>query len=39
MDVLLPASRKLERRSERSDDAETGAAATDRACVSLGKVA
>jgi hypothetical protein len=37
MDVLLPASRELERRSERSDDAETGAASTERAGISLGK--
>jgi hypothetical protein len=37
MDVLLPGSRKPERRNERSDDAGTGAVATERAGVSLGK--
>lgn len=39
MDVLLPGSRKPERRSERSDDAGTGAAATERAGIGLREVA
>ena len=37
MDVLLAAARSQNPGSERSDDAETGVVATDRAGVSLGK--